>query len=107
MRFSKTFFTFNFLSEYSFKIANLSWRKLIVIFCCQSHEVIFAPKVEKHTIVGNTKFDYRAKYQLKRLKISLKEISFNLMTADPASMNNNIISYQYNLQTIKLTINQI
>ena len=44
MRFSKTFFTFKFFSEYSFKIANLLWHKLKLIFCCQSYDVIFAPK---------------------------------------------------------------
>ena len=34
MRFSKAFFTFKFFSEYSFKIANLLWHKLKVIFYC-------------------------------------------------------------------------
>ena len=31
-------------------------------------------RIQKHTIVGNTKFYYRAKYQLKRLKI--KKLQF-------------------------------
>ena len=74
MRFSKIFFTFKFFSEYSFKIANLLWHKLKLIFCSQSYDVIFAPKplkskIQKHTIVGKTKFYYRAKSQLKQLKI--------------------------------------
>ena len=47
MRFSKTFFTFKFFSEYSFKLANLLWHKLKLIFCCQSYDVIFAPKTVK------------------------------------------------------------
>ena len=47
MRFSKIFFTFKFFSEYSFKIANLLWHKLKVIFYCQSYDVIFAPKTVK------------------------------------------------------------
>ena len=58
MRFLKTFFTVKFLSEYSFKIANLLSHKLKVIFYCQSYDIIFAPKkplkskIQKHTIVG-------------------------------------------------------
>ena len=47
VRVSKKFFTFKFLSEYSFKIANLLWHKLKLIFCCQSYDVIFAPKTVK------------------------------------------------------------
>ena len=77
------YFTFKFLYEYSFKIANVSGHKLKVIFCCQSYDVIFTKKpliskLQKHTIVGNTKFYYRAKSQLKRLKIetTLREITF-------------------------------
>ena len=34
-----------------------------------SHQKPFNSKIPKHTIVGNTKFYYRAKSQLKRLKI--------------------------------------
>ena len=45
--FQKNFFTFKFFSEYSFKIANLLWHKLKLIFCCQSYDVIFAPKTVK------------------------------------------------------------
>ena len=44
MRFWKTFFTFKFFSEYSFKLGNLLWHKLKLIFCCQSYDVILAPK---------------------------------------------------------------
>ena len=43
-------------------------------------------KIQKNTIVGNAKFYYRAKSQLKRLKIkSLKEFERDhfFMTADP------------------------
>ena len=47
VRVSKIFFTFKFFSEYSFKIANLLWHKLKLIFCCQSYDVIFAPKTVK------------------------------------------------------------
>ena len=47
VRVSKNFFTFKFFSEYSFKIANLLWHKLKLIFCCQSYDVIFAPKTVK------------------------------------------------------------
>ena len=62
MRFWKPFFTFTFFSEYSFKIANLLWHKLEVMFHCQSYDIIFVPKkplkskIHKQTIVGNTKF---------------------------------------------------
>ena len=45
--FQKLFFTFKFFSKYSFKIANLLWHKLKVIFYCQSYDVIFAPKTVK------------------------------------------------------------
>ena len=74
MRFSKTFFTFKFFSEYFFKIANLLWHKLKFIFCCQSYDVIFAPKTvkiknPKTYDCWETKFYYRAKSQLERLKI--------------------------------------
>ena len=74
IRFSKTFFTFKFFSEYPFKIANLLWHKLKVIFYCQSYDVIFAQKllkskIQRQTTVGNPKFYCRAKSQLKRLKI--------------------------------------
>ena len=70
IRFLKTFFRFKFFPEYCFKIANLLWHKLEVIFYCQSYDVIFAQKplkskIQKHTIVGNTKFYRRAKSQLK------------------------------------------
>ena len=44
---SKNFFTFKFFSEYSFKIVNLLWHKLKLIFCCQSYDVIFAQKTVK------------------------------------------------------------
>ena len=69
---SKPFFTFKSFSGYSFNIASLLWHKFKVIFYCQSYEVIFAPKtvkIEKHAIVGTTKVSYRARSQLKRLKI--------------------------------------
>ena len=51
-RFSKMFFTFKFFSEYYFKIANLLWHKLKLIFCFQSYDVIFASKTVK---IKNTK----------------------------------------------------
>ena len=47
MRFLKTFFIFKFFSDYSFKIANLLWHKLKVIFYCQSYDFIFAAKTVK------------------------------------------------------------
>ena len=48
MRFSKMFFTFKFFSEYYFKIANLLWHKLNLIFCsCQSYDITFALKTVK------------------------------------------------------------
>ena len=46
------FFTFKFFSEYYFKIANLLWHKLKLIFCFQSYDVIFASKTVK---IKNTK----------------------------------------------------
>ena len=84
MRFSKTFFTFKFFSEYSFKIANLLWHKLKLIFCCQSYDVIFAPKTVK---INNPKtldcWENKvllsckvAAQTVKNWKTSLKEITF-------------------------------
>ena len=60
-KFSKTFFTFKFFSDYSFKIANLSWHKSKVIFAVNLMTSFSPPKpltskIQKHTIVGNTKF---------------------------------------------------
>ena len=87
MRFSKTFFTVKFFSEYTCKIANLLWQK--VIFYCQSFDVIFTPKtvrskIQKHTIVGNTKFYYLASLSSNsgKLKNWFERDPF-LMTADP------------------------
>lgn len=79
MRFWKHYFTFKFFPEYSFKIANLIWHKLEVMFYCQSYDIIFVPKkplkskIQKHTLVGNTKFYKNC--IIKKLKISLKEIT--------------------------------
>lgn len=47
-------------------------RKLMTSF---SHQKRLKSKIQKQTIVGNAKFYYRAKFQLKQLKISLKEIT--------------------------------
>ena len=83
-RFSKTFFTFKFSSEYSFKIANLLWHKLKLIFCCQSYDVIFAPKTVKiknpktydcweNKVLLSCKVSAQT---VKNWKTSLKEITF-------------------------------
>ena len=84
MRFSKTFFTFKFFSEYSFKLANLLWHKLKLIFCCQSYDVIFAPKTVKiknpktydcweNKVLLSCKVSAQT---VKNWKTSLKEITF-------------------------------
>ena len=84
MRFSKTFFTFKFFSEYSFKLANLLWHKLRLIFCCQSYDVIFAPKIVKiknpktydcweNKVLLSCKVSAQT---VKNWKTSLKEITF-------------------------------
>ena len=87
MRFSKTFFTFKFFSEYSCKLANLLWHKLKVIFYCQSYDVIFALKTVK-TKNPNTHGCWEYKVLLsskvsaqtvKNCKTSLKEITLHVM----------------------------
>jgi len=85
MRSWKPFFTFKFFSEYSFKIANLlygiSWKlcftvSLLTSFLRQNTVKIKNPKTYdcwEYKVLQ--KLYYRAKFQLKRLKIRLKEIT--------------------------------
>ena len=81
---SLEYFTFKFLYEDSFKIANFSGYKLKVIFCCQSYDVIFAPKTVNFK---NPKTYYCWEYKVllsckvsaqtvKNWKATLREITF-------------------------------
>ena len=72
VRFSKNFFTFKFSSEYSFKIANLLWHYLKVIFYCQSYDVIFAPKTVK--IKNSKTYDCRVYKVLLSCKVSAQTV---------------------------------
>ena len=80
------FFTFQFTSEYCFKVADLLCQKSKISFCCQSYDVIFPLKTIK---IENTKakncWEYHFLFSCKVLaetdkncKTSLKENTFCL-----------------------------
>ena len=80
------FFTFQFTSEYSFKVADLLCQKAKISFCCQSDDVIFPLKTIK---IENPKAKNCWEYQFlfsfkvlaetdKNCKTSLKESTFCL-----------------------------
>ena len=47
LSFTNTFFTFELISVSSFKSSSFLRHKSKTIFCCQSYDVIFAPKTVK------------------------------------------------------------
>ena len=80
------FFTFQFTSEYSFKVADLLCQKSKISFCCQSDDVVFPLKTVK---IENPKTKNCWEYQFlfsckvlaetdKNCKTSLKESTFCL-----------------------------